>query len=883
MSGEVELSEVSPEINDGKPVEEPNPDFSDKFQMAMIFDAGTKNGGLLGTKLTPEQADKYAARKIYRMQQCGLHTFAYRSEMKTEIICLIGTVDQGTSTADMALNIMIGKESAKNARSVLHTFADAINFPVKLDEKKAEAVMKAGASGIFTGRVYPPLNDEVTPMRPFEHIYGHYEWEQHDELFAKSPPDDLSEGAEFNDDPFTRVIRIKLIYELLRAKAKEGGCGFHLSKMLHDGKIKAVFPLHNQIESDKVWQSYGFANSDEKFDNIKEYFGEKVAMYFNFVCHIRSYLFQIALLGLALTIFTAAAGAPSDHWLLLLWSAVILTWSIVMLEQWKRKQMENAVRWGMTDFDVTETDRPEFAPDEMLPDFIHGESVDDPDERSMKFVHPKSQRNRFAYSFLVVGTMVLIVVGVLSGIYILRYNSFFAPGHIPGASSSSLASACNAVQIQVFGFIFSEIAKIMTTLENQRTDTLYENSLISKLFVFQFVNSYSSFFYLAFIAENFVDKPSWTDDDGDEKDWVGDCGAETCMEPLQLNLVIIFCVRLIVTNATNFLIPWYTTRTNKKAALNKCGHLLFSPAEEQFLLTPYDPIHDSINRYSDFAIQYGFMVLFATALPASTALALLECLVGSRVDLYLMLNFKQRAIPRGADDIGGWLEVFQTLSSFAIVTNAGICCFTMQVLKNGRVFKHQLEFSDRTIMWIFIGIQWFFFSVQSIIEKIIPDVTFSTNVQLERLKFIVAKALEKQKDEDPEADTDDSSDDEDAPGKMKSKSAKSIENVDDVLAEVKDVRKSLKKALGTKKKKKKRKGWAPPISEVMSEYPSLSEQDLTTRFHACKHPTLTKKSKAEDLGSEIMDSLGGFGEAVYETVTCSGPTTADVDPVVEKV
>ena len=110
MSGEVELSEVSPEINDGKPVEEPNPDFSDNFQMAMIFDAGTKNGGLLGTKLTPEQADKYAARKIYRMQQCGLHTFAYRSEMKTEIICLIGTVDQGTSTADMALNIMIGKE-----------------------------------------------------------------------------------------------------------------------------------------------------------------------------------------------------------------------------------------------------------------------------------------------------------------------------------------------------------------------------------------------------------------------------------------------------------------------------------------------------------------------------------------------------------------------------------------------------------------------------------------------------------------------------------------------------------------------------------------------------------------------------------------------------
>lgn len=793
--------------------------------------------------------------------------------MKTEIICLIGAIDQGTSTADMALNIMMGNESAKNARSVLHTFADAINFPMKLDEKKTEAVMKAGAPGVFTGRVYPSLNEEVTPLRPFEHIYGHYEWEQHDELFAKSRPDDLAEGAEFNDDPFTKVIRIKLIYELLRAKAKEGGCGFHLSKMMHDGKIKGIFPLHNKIEGDKVWQSYGFENSDEKFDNIREYFGEKVAMYFNFVCHIRSYLFFVGLLGLALTIVTAAIGAPSEHWLLLLWSAVILTWSIIMLEQWKRKQMENALRWGMTEFDVTETDRPEFEPDEMVPDFICGESVDDPDEKSMKFIHPGSQRNRLAYSFLVVGTMVLIVIGVVAGIYVLRAHTFFAP--IPGASSSTLASVCNAVQIQIFGFMFTEIAKIMTSCENQRTDTLYENSLIGKLFLFQFVNSYSSFFFLAFVAEQLA-RPNWLDDDGDQREWVGECGAKTCMEPLQLNLVIIFCVRLFVTNATNFLIPWYTTKTNKEAALKKCGHLLFSPAEEQFLLTPFDPIHDSINRYSDFAIQYGFMVLFATALPASTALALLECLVGSRVDLYLMLNYKQRAIPRGADDIGGWFGVFQTLSAFAIVTNAGISCFTMQV------FSHQLEFSDRTIMWIFVGIQWFFFSIQSIIEKVIPDVTFSSSMQLERMKYIVAKALEKQKDEDPEADSDDSSDDEDAPGKVKNKSSKSTENVDDVLAEVKDVRKSLKKVLG-KKKKKKRKGWAPPISEVISQYPSLSEEDLENRFHACKHPTLAKKSKSEDFGSEIMDSLEGFGEAVYETVTCSGPTTAVVDPVVEKV
>merc|ERR1711871_678644 len=235
---------------------------------------------------------------------------------------------------------------------------------------------------------------------------------------------------------------------------------------------------------------------------------------------------------------------------------------------------------------------------------------------------------------------------------------------------------------------------------------------------------------------------------------------------------------------------------------------------------------------------------------------------------------------RGADDIGGWMDVFQTLSAFAIITNAGISCFTMQV------FSHQLKFSDRTIMWIFVAIQWFFFSVQSIIEKIIPDVTFATQMQLERMKFVVAKAIEKVKDEDPEADSDDSSDEDVPDDRKKSQKEKVIANVDDVLNEVQDVRKSLKKAL-KKKKKRMKKGWAPPISEVMSTYPALSEKDLEERFHACRHPSLDKRSQSETLGSDILTSIGstvgGFGESVYQTVTCFGPSTSNSDATVEKV
>ncbi|CAE7679401.1 Ano4, partial [Symbiodinium microadriaticum] len=78
----------------------------------------------------------------------------------------------------------------------------------------------------------------------------------------------------------------------------------------------------------------------------------------------------------------------------------------------------------------------------------------------------------------------------------------------------------------VFNFIYSKVADILTARENHRTDTEFEDSMISKLFLFQFVNSYASFFYIAFIAPYQPASPGANDN------WKGDCGAKNCMIPL---------------------------------------------------------------------------------------------------------------------------------------------------------------------------------------------------------------------------------------------------------------------------------------------------------------------------------------------------------------
>ena len=104
-----------------------------------------------------------------------------------------------------------------------------------------------------------------------------------------------------------------------------------------------------------------------------------------------------------------------------------------------------------------------------------------------------------------------------------------------GTAAQTVASILNAAQIQIFNFLFQFLAAVLTNRENHRTDTQYEDAMISKLFLFQFVNSYASFFYIGFIAKYQPSQPDAQDN------WVGDCGAKNCMQPLAMNLGIIFC------------------------------------------------------------------------------------------------------------------------------------------------------------------------------------------------------------------------------------------------------------------------------------------------------------------------------------------------------
>lgn len=81
------------------------------------------------------------------------------------------------------------------------------------------------------------------------------------------------------------------------------------------------------------------------------------------------------------------------------------------------------------------------------------------------------------------------------------------------------------------------------------------------------------------------------------------------------------------------------------------------------------------------------------------------------------------------------------ISIIAVVTNAGLTVFTMDVLDS---------YSETFRYWVFILFQWVCFILQAFIMAIIPDIPEEIEIQIERQDFIVRKLIDKVADDNDE-------------------------------------------------------------------------------------------------------------------------------------
>ncbi|KAI9921505.1 hypothetical protein PsorP6_000032 [Peronosclerospora sorghi] len=591
--------------------------------------------------------------------------------------------------------------------------AESLKMHLQLDSAE---LRRASFNGIPEYGIAPfPIRDAKQSYRysPFDYIFAPYFQAgdlQH--FYAKKGP---------NDSLFSSTDRISLIEHIITNH--HTGAGQDIDRLIYEGIIVDTYPLHEEQEKmdlKKRWIIWNTSPMNQPFDQICQYFGVKVALYFLYLGHYTKWLLYPTLVGIVTGIVSYSI--PSDDYKTVfayispLYGAFMTIWMTVYLENWKRLSSRETLRWGTAQYSETVNLRPQF----------YGERIPSPiDGKSTRYFPTRERLKRVAYSWVVISFLILIVFVLVSSIFMLTYdltkgsdsNMLVFDNYKYGSIVSSLA---NVVQITIMTKIYYYVSIVLVDQENHRTDTEYENSLIIKTVIFQFVNNYAGLFYVAFLKEG-----------------IEGCDV-SCMHELEYMLGIVFFSRLVVGNITEIAVPRFFVYFRKYTLL---GHLDVdkqSDAERQLFMAQYD-WRGTFDDYTEMALQFGFTTMFVVAFPFAPLLSYVNNYMEIRLDAYRLLFECRRPRPRNVRSMGYWYLVLQAFAAISVCTNAAVVIFTGDFLNDLEMYIRVWIFS------IFIGSMFLF---KYFLEVCVDDVPEDVTVQKYRQEFLISKCLYHMPDDD---------------------------------------------------------------------------------------------------------------------------------------
>nr|XP_022287595.1 anoctamin-4-like isoform X1 [Crassostrea virginica] len=590
------------------------------------------------------------------------------------------------------------------------------------------------------------------------------------------------------DTFFTNAQRSKICYEILsRAHFTDDdeeddrhNKKFGIRKLLDNQTYNAAYPLHDgryhsehsllTVGKDndrhllyELWARPGAWFKYQPLDQIRNYFGEKIGIYFTWLGFYTTMLIPAATLGVIVFIYGLATildDIPSSeicdnptignytmcpmcdkrctYWRLsiscaysratylfdnnatVFFSVFMALWATFFHEFWKRKQAEIDYEWDVADFEEgEETVRPEYEAT------VNRRRTNPVTRKEEPFVPLFSKCIRYFTSFSVLLLFLALVIAAVFSVILYRIvmSAFLygSPDNFIKSRAtfiSSISAACiNLVIIMVLNMLYQKIAYFLTELEQHRTLTEWEDAFTFKMFLFQFVNFYSSIFYIAFFKGKFVGRPggfnrSLLDTRQEE------CDPSGCLIELCIQLGIVMVGKQIINNITEILIPklmvWFRSRQSLK---EKSDEKVYSRWEQDYNLASM-PALGLFGEYLEMVIQFGFVTIFVAAFPLAPLFALLNNIIEIRVDAYKFATQWKRPLAERAQDIGIWYGILRGISAIAVISNAAIIAFTSEFIPK-LVYKYGYS-PDQTLSG-YTNFSLSNFQVQYLEPESVPD------------------------------------------------------------------------------------------------------------------------------------------------------------------
>eukprot|EP00300_Choanocystis_sp_HF-7_P015442 c19059_g1_i1.p1 GENE.c19059_g1_i1~~c19059_g1_i1.p1 ORF type:complete len:364 (+),score=110.63 c19059_g1_i1:464-1555(+) len=228
--------------------------------------------------------------------------------------------------------------------------------------------------------------------------------------------------------------------------------------------------------------------------------------------------------------------------------------------------------------------------------------------------------------------------------------------------------------------IYRRVAVFLNNFENHATETMHEDALIAKSFVFQFVNSYISLFYIAYIKGRDIKVFGFE---------AGSCRG-TCFQELAMQLFTLVVFNQITGQIQEFVMPQLKTfikYVRSKVKRTQKENVQLPPYLVELNLPEYE---GTFTEYNEMAIQFGYVVMFAAAFPVASVAALINNWIEIRVDASKVLLLSRRPHYQGCEDIGTWQKVFEILGILSVINNCCLLGFTSTFMSGKCVFLRDM-------------------------------------------------------------------------------------------------------------------------------------------------------------------------------------------------
>ncbi|XP_052758038.1 LOW QUALITY PROTEIN: anoctamin-8-like [Galleria mellonella] len=449
------------------------------------------------------------------------------------------------------------------------------------------------------------------------------------------------------------------------------------------GVVASMFPLHdrNALESlRKKWVKTFF--SPQPLDEISEYFGVKIAMYFAWLGHYTQSLTVPAVVGF---LFWIWLGTANENWkdiAYVLFSLFNVLWACVYLETWKRYSNVLAYKWGTLD-----------QRDELLVEprpLFQGEMGTSPVTGRPEPQYAAWRRRAWRHLVSLPVMLLCLSVAAAATFGFLRAQDWWESNII---YFTWFPRAILAIIIWVEEEVYARIARWLNDKENYRLETKYENHLIVKIALFQFVNSFMSLFYIAFYLQD--------------------------MDKLKEQLAVLLITRQVIGNLKESALPYLienlrlakicvdvfgaispskiptsaqlaelfekktdsgelpeNSLTNGAAEKDErrdsepiVGQKIIHQAELESQLFKYE---GTFAEYLEMLTQLGHVVLFSSAFPLAAVCALLNNAAEVRADAFKLCHVAQRPFGERVSSVGSWQHAMEAMVGVAVLVNCAL-------------------------------------------------------------------------------------------------------------------------------------------------------------------------------------------------------------------